>query len=258
MNRSYSSEIMYLEEATVDIHDMAQAGATREQLKAAAKSLTPSLLERLWPAAVTILSLDDAARKGAQSLIEVSKKLSPHHIVDTELSVLLAVLDDEPVVIIDPETRLGIEGVMSGVPNNEILHVLVMEQLLNGDEYSEYGLSKDVLAVAHGTGPRETADKVYLEWNMYIWQALSPDKTVPDGNDMSDKGLWIWDIDLPADIPVFDGHRVILLGSPSYARYWKARRPFDLLRANIALIKELSTDDVDEWLEKIVNRVSNC
>ena len=214
-------------------------------------------LERIWPAAVTILSIESKARQGAQSLLKAAEKLSPHHIVDNELSLLLAVLDDEPVVIIEPATKRGVEGLMSGVATNEQLHVLVMELLLNADAHVDYGLTEEALAVAHGVGPQEVPCRVYLEWSMYIWKGLAPDKTLPESNDMSDKGLWIWDIDTPADIPTLNGHRIILLGEPHYARYWKGRRSFDLLRANIELTKELTSNEADEWLERIVAQLSN-
>ena len=204
-------------------------------------------LEDFWPIALTFLSVDKNARQNARPLAESAKKLSPHHKVDEELSLLLDVLDDEPMVVISPEEKSGFIGKMDGIVKNEQLHVLLMDLFLDEESKIISGLTNEALAVAKGTGPPQIAAEVYLEWNMYIWRALTKDKSLPEPDDMSDKGLWIWDIDTPRDIPKLDGHRVILLGAPSYARHWQASRPFELLRAELS-VNNLSAAEVNDWL----------
>jgi hypothetical protein len=67
---------------------------------------------------------------------------------------------------------------------------------------------------------------------------------------MSLSHTWIWNEGMPADIPVLDGHRVLLLGPASYSRQWKAQRMFLKLPARLTA-DLLSEDDVARWLERI-------
>ncbi len=55
---------------------------------------------------------------------------------------------------------------------------------------------------------------------------------------------------MPADIPVLDGHRVILLDAAPNPRTWPAQRMFLKLPARLTA-DLLDADAVDEWLAKI-------
>ena len=55
---------------------------------------------------------------------------------------------------------------------------------------------------------------------------------------------------MPADIPVLDGHRVILLGPAEPVRSWPAQRMFLKLPARLTA-ELLDEDALDGWLAKI-------
>ncbi len=55
---------------------------------------------------------------------------------------------------------------------------------------------------------------------------------------------------MPADVPVLDGHRVILLGPASSERSWQAQRMFLKLPARLTA-ELLEEPALDEWMAKI-------
>jgi hypothetical protein len=55
----------------------------------------------------------------------------------------------------------------------------------------------------------------------------------------------------PADIPVFEGYRVVLLGPPSYERTWQSQRMFANLPANLEITGRLSPEQVHAWLQRM-------
>lgn len=86
-------------------------------------------------------------------------------------------------------------------------------------------------------------------WNLYNWTAVRSDGTLPDGQTASEH--WIWNEGSPADIAMFEGRRVILLGPAAYVRYWPAQRTFAAMRPQLRIETVLTSDDVRDWLEKI-------
>jgi hypothetical protein len=55
---------------------------------------------------------------------------------------------------------------------------------------------------------------------------------------------------VPADIPLFDGHRVVVLGSPSYARSFSAGRDFFNLQADVEVERLLTALEVNTWVAR--------
>ena len=70
----------------------------------------------------------------------------------------------------------------------------------------------------------------------------------PTDRDYAD--TWIWNEGMPADIPVLDGHRVILLGPASPERTWPAQRMFLKLPARLTA-ELLDESELDAWLATI-------
>jgi hypothetical protein len=108
-----------------------------------------------------------------------------------------------------------------------------------------------VADVARGKGPQQTRDTVTAVWNLYTWQAIQADHTLPDPNDSGGSKHWIWNEGVPADIPVFHGYRVILLGPASYPRSWQSQRVFGKLQAELRCEQKLTQEEVVQWLVRM-------
>jgi hypothetical protein len=56
---------------------------------------------------------------------------------------------------------------------------------------------------------------------------------------------------VPADIPPFEGTRVVLLGPPPYPRSWTAGRRFDAMPGDLRVERILALDEVRDLLGRI-------
>ncbi|MBE9117336.1 hypothetical protein IQ249_15665 [Lusitaniella coriacea LEGE 07157] len=208
-------------------------------------------LQTFWQPAIAIFSASSEARHTAQFLRPMAQTIAGYHEGGHWLQCILAVLDNEPILVIEPEKRLGIIGQMSGIAGNFQLQVFLMNIFPRSGLFKSRRVSQRVVEVARGRGSPQSNDTVEGAWNLYSWQALQPNLTLPDPNDYNASHLWIWGEGVPDDIPVFEGHRVILLGAPSYSRTWQSQRLFCDLRAKIDRVRRLSTEEIDNWLQRI-------
>lgn len=203
-------------------------------------------LHEIWPGAIALLSVDPEARAEARELAEPCQVLQEVHEAAGWLRAMLCVFDDEPYVAIDPATRTGIVGRMSGIVENFQLNVLLMDEFPR----DEPRVSKEAVEVARGSGPQQLDEQITGAWNLFTYAALTEDGGLPDPADLAHSDTWIWHEGMPADIPVLDGHRVILLGPSQSPRSWQAQRMFLALPARLTadLLDEAAVDD---WLARI-------
>ena len=203
-------------------------------------------LHAIWPGAIALLSVDPPARAEASDLAPIAERIEDVHEAAGWLRAMLTVLDEEPYVAIEPATRTGIVGRMSGIVENFQLNTLLMDEFPR----DEPRVSKNAVAVARGDGPQQIDEDVTGVWNLYSYGALRPGGELPDAADRTYADAWIWNEGMPVDIPVLDGKRVILLGPASPARSWPAQRMFLKLPARLTaeLLDERALDD---WLAKI-------
>ncbi|NEE61195.1 hypothetical protein G3M55_93900, partial [Streptomyces sp. SID8455] len=66
------------------------------------------------------------------------------------------------------------------------------------------------------------------------------DLTAPDGGRL-------WNEGAPADIPVVDGVRLLVLDEPSYRRSWPAGRFFPGMRGDVILERALEQEETERW-----------
>jgi hypothetical protein len=203
-------------------------------------------LHEIWPGAIALLSVDPVARAEAAELAPVAEKIEEVHEAGGWLRAMLTVLDEEPYVAIEPATRTGIVGRMSGIVENFQLSTLLMDEFPR----DEPRVSKQAVAVARGGGPQQVDETITGVWNLYSYGALLPGGELPGGTDRAYADSWIWHEGMPADIPVLDGHRVILLGPASSERTWPAQRMFLKLPARMTA-ELLGESELDAWLETI-------
>ncbi len=207
-------------------------------------------LEAFWRAAVVAYSLDTEARRNADDLRPLAVQLSEFHEAGYWLTMLLAVLDNEPMIAIDPAKRLGIIGHMSGIADNFQLNALLMDVFPNPGFFRRRRISKRAAAIARGEGPQTSEEILTASWNLYTYEAISGGRSLPQHDRMSND-YWIWNEGTPEDIPVAFDKRVILIGPMSYPRMFPSQRTFAKLSASIEIDETLTTEQVDAWVEKL-------
>ena len=205
-------------------------------------------LQAIWPGAIALLSADPAGRAEGADLQPLAAELQDVHEAAGWLTAMLSVLHEEPFVAIEPATGHGIAGRMSGVVDNFQLNVLLMDAV---PWKGSRRVSRSAVAVATGEGPQQSKETVEGVWNLHSYAALGPDGTLsaPAADDEVDETL-LWDEGMPAQIPLLDGHRVILLGSTTYERSWRVQRMFANLPASLDR-EVLDEDAVAGWLARI-------
>ncbi len=167
---------------------------------------------------------------------------------------LFTVLFDEPIVVIDIDKKIGFKGKMSGVVDNYQLQQLLMGlPLLNDGKTS---IPEEDLEVINGEGEQKTERSIECKWNMYNlelceqtnWQRIVNNTENPS-QPVDFRNTWIWGEGTPSGISIHDGYRVVLLGTSSYNRSSTVQRTFKNLKASIEIEKELSSKEIDNWLE---------
>ncbi|MEW9508397.1 hypothetical protein [Streptomyces bacillaris] len=147
------------------------------------------------------------------------------------LSYALQVLDDEPLVVLHRPTATGYLLRLSGIGDNFQLHTLLADALIGGGHVAGRAPSPQEVAVCRETpGQVETAGSFEL--------------VAPDGDRL-------WNEGTPADIPVVDGVRLLVLDEPSYARSWPAGRFFPGMRGDLILERALEPEETERWLARV-------
>lgn len=207
-------------------------------------------MQFLWPPTMTVLMHSAEARGKLRPLHNLCRAISGVHRGAHWLRYLLASPDEEPVLIIEPETCKGFRGKLSGAADNFQLNLLLAAELIgNPAEGWLKGepLSPELADLARGIGPQELEGEVTGQWQLFNWEAVQPDRSLPDWGDE----YWIWNEGIPADISLFDGYRVILLAPPAYPRSWSATRLFAELPASLTIEEKLSRTEVIDWLHRM-------
>ncbi len=164
---------------------------------------------------------------------------------------MIDVLDDEVLLVMHPELKLGYWVRIRGVADNFQLHTLLAGALI-GDPFAGWipGVPPDPrVAAAARDGPPAGDLVAEARFNLVGWRGLQSDGTLPTGLDGSE--FWIWGEGIPADIERFQGTRVILLGPPPYPRTWSAERRFEGMHAEIEVMEMLPFDSVRDRLARI-------
>ncbi|QDU38524.1 hypothetical protein Mal4_28530 [Maioricimonas rarisocia] len=224
---------------------------TREELSATMQKEAAAwdALETFWRPAIAVYSKSDEARDAARPLRADALRLADWHEAGHWLQQILAVRTNEPILVIEPETQKGILGSITGVVDNFQLNTLIMDAFPRSGLLKLRRVPKRVADIARGDGPQQSNDTVQAVWNLYTWEAIDGQGRLPDLQDDNVSQHWIWNEGIPDDIPCLDGRRVILLGPPSYPRFWQAQRMFAHLRARLDVEHVMSKEEVADWLK---------
>lgn len=145
----------------------------------------------------------------------------------TSLSHALLVLDDEPLVALHRASGTGYLLRFSGIGDTFQLHTLLADALVGGGHVAGRAPSSQEVAVC-----RETPGQVDTVGSF--------DLTAPDGGPL-------WNEGAPADIPVVEGVRLLVLDEPSYQRSWPAGRFFPGMRGDVLLERTLDPEETERW-----------
>jgi hypothetical protein len=63
-------------------------------------------------------------------------------------------------------------------------------------------------------------------------------------------GKWLWNEGRPADIPVTDGERVVVIDPPAYPRSWNLGRAYPLMKPTVRVDRQLSQQEAHDWLAR--------
>ncbi|MFB6527183.1 hypothetical protein [Streptomyces sp. NPDC056399] len=151
------------------------------------------------------------------------------------LAYALAVLDGEPVVAIDRATGTGFALRASGIGDNFQLHTLLADALVGGGHLPGRAPSAEAVAMCRDR-PGQTS-------------------TTGSFNLLGADGEWIWNEGCPADIPVVDGVRLVVLDPPPYERSWPAGRFFPGMTGDLVLERVLAAEESGALLAQVAQPV---
>jgi hypothetical protein len=160
------------------------------------------------------------------------------------VGALAAVLDDEPLVVIDPRTHRGYALTMSGVGDNGQLHILLADRLV-GDPGQ---------GLVAGNRPARSWVEAATSGNPY----LGPDDPAIRCFRLFDgQGTYISPEGAPADIEPLDGTRVLVLHPPNGNYAMGAGRVFEHMMPTLRLDRILESTETQHWLARLAPAVEN-
>ncbi|MFJ9635145.1 hypothetical protein [Streptomyces sp. NPDC101178] len=147
------------------------------------------------------------------------------------LGYALQVLDDEPLVALHRPSGTGYALRFFGIGDNFQLHTLLADALIGGGHVRGYAPSPHEVAVC-----RETPGQVDTVGS---FELVAPD------------GARLWNEGNPADIPLVDGVRLLVLDEPAYRRSWPAGRFFPGMRGDLILERALEAEETERWFARV-------
>lgn len=225
-------ELPEADEKIIDDALMARLGG--EAHEALRLALAWCSVEQWQPAALAVLCRStEVRRRHASALLPACRDLAALEQHDLKcLTYALAILDDEPLVVLHRPTRTGFEVRIGGIGDNFQLHTLLAHVLVGGGHVPGTAPSAESVRLAMDPEPAQGRTGAVATG---AFELLAPD------------GEQIWNEGLPDDIPVVAGHRLLVLDEPMYPRSWNADRFFPMLPGAAELTRALSADEVQTW-----------
>jgi hypothetical protein len=159
---------------------------------------------------------------------------------------LALVLDDEPLVVLDPASGRGFGLTMSGVGDSFQLHTLLADRLsrLPGAQRPLPGLEAPkrgwVKAATDGKLRRPASDPIVRRFRLF------------DGH-----GAYVFPEGRPADIQPLDGTRVLVLHPPLAPLGWTGGRFYEHMHPVLTLDRELDPAEAADWLARVAPAVQD-
>lgn len=165
-------------------------------------------------------------------LLAIAAQLSAHLAEFSEVVALLRMDEVSSALVLDRGTRRGFRVRFEGIADNFQLHTLLADALIGEEGRGLPGRRPDPRWVAafRDSDPDPQAKIVHGWWNLV-------------GSD----GSWVWNEGVPADIPLLNGERVLILEEQTYPRSWNAGRIYPLVKADLWVVEELDPAEAAHW-----------
>ena len=185
------------------------------------------------------------------------------------LRKMLQVLDDETLVVLEPELQRGWKVKVRGIADNFQLHTLlagalvgpanegwipgvvgVMQERDAEPPIPGRPLNRRAVGLARNLPctPRDLT--VYSHVQLWNWEALQADGTLPD-NPVTTSDHVIWNEGVPADITLFEGARLVLVGACPFSRSWNSGRIFHGMHGDLSIEETLDHDTVSALVHRL-------
>ncbi|MEU6300890.1 hypothetical protein [Streptomyces erythrochromogenes] len=188
------------------------------------------------PALAVLCRSAEVRRRDTAALLSACRDLAALERHDLKcLAYALAVLDDEPLVVLHRPTGTGYEIRIGGIGDNFQLHTLLAHVLVGG---------------GHVPGTRPSAESVRLATDPEPARGRTQAVATGAFELLAADGERIWNEGLPDDIPVVEGRRLLVLDEPAYPRSWNADRFFPHLPGTAELTRVLTADETQTWLAR--------
>ncbi|RDI46369.1 hypothetical protein DFR68_111128 [Nocardia mexicana] len=149
---------------------------------------------------------------------------------DKCLAYLLVVLDDEPLVVLHRESATGYRVRTTGIGDNFQLDTLLGNALIGAGHIPGDPPSAEAVAACLDTEGMVPSEGIFL------FHALDGSRVWYEGN--------------PSDIPVVDGHRVLVLDPRPFPHHFPAGRFSPRMPASLDVEDVLSEQEVAAWFER--------
>ncbi|MGW2566078.1 hypothetical protein [Streptomyces sp. NPDC001537] len=157
---------------------------------------------------------------------------------------LAAVLDDEPLLVLDPRTRRGYALTMGGIGDNFQLHTLLADRLIGDPEQGLVAGERPALswveAAIDGDPNLGTGDPAIRRFRLF------------DGH-----GAYVYPEGIPADIEPLDGTRVLVLHPPNGTFRMGIGRVFEHMTPTLELDRVLEPAETQVWFDRVAPAVEN-
>jgi len=172
----------------------------------------------------------------------------------TALAALLAVPDDEIVLVLHPNERWGCRVAVRGIDAVNPFQVLMLDAVSAEGDYAPRlpGRFAAACRAADPVIPAGVPMLAELPYQLLRPEALQHDGTIPSGFTGCDHWLWGWES--LAAAPRRDGERVVLLGKPAFPLEWEVERRFPAMAAEATVVQMLSPFQVAERLSRIAGQ----
>ena len=205
-------------------------------------------------AAVACLTRSRKLRKKVRSTDALAKAVYPLEDAVAEvgfLSLALAVADDEPILVVHPESQRALRVVANDVATNVELFVLLADTVGGTGKNAILGGKRpDARALASIRGEatgKKRPPAVRLPFDALALGALRPDGTI----DADDHEHEIPFAGVPSQIPPFQGDRVVLLRAATHSDPLIAEPTFDALRPSLTVKTSFGEKETRALLRKL-------
>jgi hypothetical protein len=208
----------------------------------------PDLLDDVLTVLAAGVSVRHAAR-AVPGLADAAAVLAAHHPRAKQLAGVLAVPDDEVILVIHPAARAGFRVLVRGVADVYQFHALLADSVTGDPRRGQLpGARPDTRVVEIYRNAPATGDEVIAAARFQFLRpdALRPDGTLPPGFAAADD--WLWGPEPLAALPRVNGERTVLIAEPTFRGTWDAVRKLPWLDGELELVEVLTPVAVGDWI----------